>query len=151
MLVQNAKGQLISKGLFGILNSPKKRTKKFDFTYYYDTSGQLVFVRFLGEIEGTKKTFRNLLTFTSFRIIIYSLWTDYCQYLTNLDFIPASFSFLCPQIQMTENCKYIKSLMLIVSRSFQAAAFVFDANKVGLKEKISFLTLNIAVVFNSFP
>ena len=25
------KGQLISKGLFGILNSPKKRTKKFDF------------------------------------------------------------------------------------------------------------------------
>ena len=27
-----AKGQLISKGLFGILNSPKKRTKKFDFT-----------------------------------------------------------------------------------------------------------------------
>ena len=27
-----AKGQLISKGPFGILNSPKKRTKKFDFT-----------------------------------------------------------------------------------------------------------------------
>ena len=26
------KGQLISKGLFGILNSPKKRTKNFDFT-----------------------------------------------------------------------------------------------------------------------
>ena len=26
------KGQLISKGRFGILNSPKKRTKKFDFT-----------------------------------------------------------------------------------------------------------------------
>ena len=26
------KGQLISKGLFFILNSPKKRTKKFDFT-----------------------------------------------------------------------------------------------------------------------
>ena len=26
------KGQLISKGLFGILNSSKKRTKKFDFT-----------------------------------------------------------------------------------------------------------------------
>ena len=25
------KGQLISKGHFGILNSPKKRTKKFDF------------------------------------------------------------------------------------------------------------------------
>ena len=26
------KGQLISKGLFGILNSPKKQTKKIDFT-----------------------------------------------------------------------------------------------------------------------
>ena len=26
------KGQLISKCLFGIFNSPKKRTKKFDFT-----------------------------------------------------------------------------------------------------------------------
>ena len=26
------KGQLISKGLCGILTSPKKRTKKFDFT-----------------------------------------------------------------------------------------------------------------------
>ena len=28
----NTKGHLISKGLFGILNSPKKQTKKFDFT-----------------------------------------------------------------------------------------------------------------------
>ena len=27
-----AKGQLVSKCLFGIFNSPKKRTKKFDFT-----------------------------------------------------------------------------------------------------------------------
>ena len=26
------KGQLISRGLFGILNSPKKGTKKFNFT-----------------------------------------------------------------------------------------------------------------------
>ena len=30
--VASTKGQLISKGRFGILNSPKKRTKKFDFT-----------------------------------------------------------------------------------------------------------------------
>ena len=50
---QLTKGQLISK----FQNSPKKRTKK------YDTSGRLVFVRFLGEIEDTKKTFRNKLTF----------------------------------------------------------------------------------------
>ena len=27
----DGKGQLISKGLFGILNSSKKQTKKFDF------------------------------------------------------------------------------------------------------------------------
>jgi hypothetical protein len=49
------KGQLNSKGLFGILNSSKKRTKKIN----YDTSGRIVFVRFLEEFEGTKKTFRN--------------------------------------------------------------------------------------------
>ena len=53
-----SKGQLISKGLFAILNSSKKRTNKFDLNYY-DTSGRLVFVRFLEEFEDTKKTFRN--------------------------------------------------------------------------------------------
>ena len=53
------KGQLISKGLFGILNSPKKRTKQFDLTTTYDTLGRLVFVRFLGEFEDIKKTFQN--------------------------------------------------------------------------------------------
>ena len=31
--------------------------------YYFDTSGRLVFVHFLEEIEDTKKTFRNYLTF----------------------------------------------------------------------------------------
>ena len=30
--IQNSKGQLISKGLFDILNSSKKRMKKFDLT-----------------------------------------------------------------------------------------------------------------------
>ena len=50
-----AKGQLISKGLFGILDSSKKQMKKFKLT----THGQLVFVRFLEEFEDTKKTFRN--------------------------------------------------------------------------------------------
>jgi len=44
------KGQLISKGLFGILNSPKKRTKKFDFTTMIHTSDRLSFVRFFGRI-----------------------------------------------------------------------------------------------------
>ena len=54
------KGQFISKGLFGILNSLKKRTKKFDFTTIIpQLDTQLVIVHFLGEIEDTKKTFRN--------------------------------------------------------------------------------------------
>ena len=50
------KGQIISKGLFGSVNSPKKRTKKFDLTTMIP---RLVFVCFLGEIEAIKKTFRN--------------------------------------------------------------------------------------------
>ena len=52
------KGQLISKGIFSILNSLKKWTKKIRL-YYYDPSGRLVFVHFLGEIGDKKKTFRN--------------------------------------------------------------------------------------------
>ena len=52
------KGQLISKGLFGILNPPKKQTKRITL-YFYDTSGRLVFIHALREIENTKKTFRN--------------------------------------------------------------------------------------------
>ena len=50
------KGQLISKGLDGILNSSKKRTKKFDIQYY-DTSGRLIFVHFLGELKTPKNPF----------------------------------------------------------------------------------------------
>ena len=51
-----SKGQLISKGLFGIFNSSKKGTKKL---ICYDTSGRLVFVRFLEEVEDLKIAFRN--------------------------------------------------------------------------------------------
>ena len=32
LVIFDLKGQLISKCLFGTFNSPKKRTKKFDFT-----------------------------------------------------------------------------------------------------------------------
>ena len=81
------KGQLISKYIFGVFNSPKKCTKTIRLEvpyyrsekvemifssqrffqkrnerillYYYETSGQLFFVCFLEEIEDTKKTFRN--------------------------------------------------------------------------------------------
>ena len=52
------KGQLISKSLFGIFNSPKNERKKNPL-YYYGTSSRIVFVRFFGRIEDTKKTFQN--------------------------------------------------------------------------------------------
>ena len=50
----NSRGQLISKCLFGIFNSPKKQIKIFDFTTMVPQV-----VRFLEEFEDTKKTFRN--------------------------------------------------------------------------------------------
>ena len=49
-----AKGQLISKANCQAVNSSKKRTNEFVFT-----TMRRVFVRFLEEIEDTKKTFRN--------------------------------------------------------------------------------------------
>ena len=52
------KGQLISKANCQALNSSKKRTFEVFFT-----TMQRVFVRFMKEIEHTKKTFRNYLTF----------------------------------------------------------------------------------------
>ena len=51
----------MSKGLLVSSNSPKKQTKEFVFT----TTTNL-FVRFLGEFEDTKKSFRNYLTFRFF-------------------------------------------------------------------------------------
>ena len=42
-----------------VVNSYKKRTNEFVFT-----TMQHVFIRFWEEIEGTKKTFRNHLTFS---------------------------------------------------------------------------------------
>ena len=40
------------------------KTNKRILLYYYETSGLVVFVYFLEEIEDTKKIFRNCLTFT---------------------------------------------------------------------------------------
>ena len=51
-----AKGQLISKGLFGILNSSKNRTQKFDLTTMIPQVDLFSFV-FLKDFEDTKKTF----------------------------------------------------------------------------------------------
>ena len=53
-----AKGQLISKANCQPVNSSKKPTNELFFT-----TMRRLFVRFLEEIEDTKKTFRNYLTF----------------------------------------------------------------------------------------
>ena len=51
-----SKGQLISKCLSAVLNSPKKRTKKFDFTAMVHQV-ELFFVQFLGELKTPKRHF----------------------------------------------------------------------------------------------
>ena len=65
-----SKGRLISKGLFCILNSPKKLD-------CYNTSVRLVFVRFLDEIEDTNNRFRNYLTFS--KVIKKLCISKFCQ------------------------------------------------------------------------
>ena len=52
------KGQLISKCLFGIFNSRKKRTKKSALLHMYGTSNRIVFVCFLGELKTPKRHFK---------------------------------------------------------------------------------------------
>ena len=54
-----------------------QKTNKRIQLYYYDTSGQLVFVRFWEEIEDTKKLFRNELisiVTKSFTVSNQSIW-----------------------------------------------------------------------------
>ena len=63
---QTCKGQLISKANCQAVNSSKKRTNEFVFT-----SIQCVFVRFLEEIEDSKKAFQNNLTFSRLKHISY--------------------------------------------------------------------------------
>ena len=58
--LSRSKGQLISKANYQAVNSSKKRTNEFVFT-----NMRRVFVRFLEEIEDTKKTFKNYLTFNT--------------------------------------------------------------------------------------
>ena len=50
------KCQFITKGLVGILNSSKKKRMK-KINDYNDTSGRLVFVRFLEELKTPKSPF----------------------------------------------------------------------------------------------
>ena len=55
--VSVAKGHLISKCLFGVLNSSKKQTKKFNLTKCYATSGRIIIVHFLEEFKTQKRYF----------------------------------------------------------------------------------------------
>ena len=55
-LTESGEGHLISKGLFGILNSPTKRTKKFDFATMVPQVELFSFV-FLGELKTPKRHF----------------------------------------------------------------------------------------------
>ena len=50
------------KRVFDIFDFLQKTNEGIRF-YYYDTSSRLVFIRFLEEIEDTKKPFRNYQTF----------------------------------------------------------------------------------------
>jgi len=59
-----AKGQLISKAIYGLLTSPKKRTDKFvlfAFTLHGKHSNSSV--RFLGESTARQSAFQFYLTF----------------------------------------------------------------------------------------
>ena len=51
-----AKGQLISKRFFEVIDFLQKPNERIRL-YYYDTLGRLVFVRFLEEIDEPKNHF----------------------------------------------------------------------------------------------
>ena len=57
-----AKGQIISKGLFGILGFFQKTNERIRF-FSLTVLKTNLFVRFSEESEDTKKSFRNYLTF----------------------------------------------------------------------------------------
>ena len=69
-LLKVTKGKIISKGLLVSSNSPKKRTNEFLFTTTTHS-----FVHFLREIEDTKESFRNYLTFNKYKYL--SKTTEY--------------------------------------------------------------------------
>ena len=57
----HSKGQLVSTRLLGFFNSPKKRTKKLNFSTMVPQVEFFLFI--FGTIEDTKKTFRSQFTF----------------------------------------------------------------------------------------
>ena len=77
-IAQNfTKGQLISKCLFGIFNSPKKWMKKF-----YGTSSRIVFIHFLGELKTPKRHFKSNWPLKLSKIFIKSFTTELMKFST---------------------------------------------------------------------
>ena len=60
-IYRRTKGQKSWNDFFNPTFPPKN--KQMNSIYYYETSGWLVYINFLEEIEDTEKTFRNYLTF----------------------------------------------------------------------------------------
>ena len=88
------KGQIISKGLFGILGFFQKRMNKFGLVLL---GKKTEFVRlFFGRIQGYQKTFRNYLTFSNGQIYggdfakFCGLLTIYELYLSTRSFVEIS-------------------------------------------------------------
>ena len=70
------KGQLISKAIYGLLTSPKKRTDKFVlFAYLLFTANKSnSSVHFLGESTARQSAFRFYLTFSNTLYLLIHLW-----------------------------------------------------------------------------
>ena len=89
--------QLISKANCQAVNSSKKQTNEFIFT-----SMQRVFVHILEEIEDSKKTFRNHLTFRGYTSVFHKIYLLYNGRITESEvWRPEKGPFLLAVIQNT--------------------------------------------------
>ena len=100
-MIAFAKGQTNSKRFFQADVSSKKRNQGI-LLYYNETSGRLVFFRFMEEIEDTNKTFWNKLTFIKDPITKIASHKYFISYQPPLkiieDFINSSLVTLVPRI-----------------------------------------------------
>ena len=107
------KGQLISKANCQAVNSSKKWTNQF-----VCTAMQHVFVHFLEEIEVTKKTFRNYLTFTIMYLFLQKNPMYLCYQATiscmNIKNMYKSFLFFCislrKKMELLTRCHFLRNI-----------------------------------------
>jgi hypothetical protein len=74
--------------LFFQVDVSYKKTNERILLYYYETSGWLVFVHFLKEIEDTKKTFRNYLTYRKGKKCAYFIMLQIKALIKKMSLIP---------------------------------------------------------------